>query len=159
MTINKWRKVAASLGAAVSLFAAAAANAADDVPAELRFACAGGPRIWILGKIDQSFDKALATKVKWIPFASGSDVLSLFTAKEIDIARFGSSPAVAGSARKLPSEITSVPEIIATSERLIDRSSKGVEDIVADPQFGILKRHILHLVREDANKSLLQQAA
>jgi NitT/TauT family transport system ATP-binding protein len=36
---------------------------------------------------------------------------------------------------------------------------RGVEDIVADPQFGIIKRHILHLVREDANRSLLQQAA
>ena len=36
---------------------------------------------------------------------------------------------------------------------------RGVEDIVADPQFGVIKRHILHLVREDANQSLLQQAA
>ena len=95
----------------------------------MRFAYAGGPRVWILGKIDQSFDKAFAAKVKWIPFASGADVLSLFAAKEIDIARFGSSPAVAGIARKLPIEIISVPEVIATSERLIGRTGRGVNSL------------------------------
>lgn len=99
---------------------------AADVPAEVRFAYAGGPRVWILGKIDKSFDKALGTTVKWVPFATGADVLTLFAAKEIDIARFGSSPAVAGISRKLPIEIIAVPEVIATSERLIGRSSKGV---------------------------------
>jgi len=103
-----------------------AASAATDPPAEVRFAYAGGPRVWILGKIDGSFDKALGTKVKWVPFATGADVLTLFAAKEIDIARFGSSPAVAGISRKLPIEIIGVPEIIATSERLIGRTSKGV---------------------------------
>ncbi|QPF73896.1 ABC transporter substrate-binding protein [Roseateles sp. DAIF2] len=99
---------------------------AQDLPPEVRFAYAGGPRVWILGKIDQSFDKAFGTKVRWIPFASGADVLSLFAANEIDIARFGSSPAAAGIARKLPIEIIGVPEVIATSERLIGRSAKGI---------------------------------
>lgn len=95
---------------------------AEDVPAEVRFAYAGGPRTWILGKIDKSFDKAFGAPVKWIPFGSGSDVLTLFAAKEIDIARFGSSPAAAGIARKLPIEVIGTPEIIATSERLIARN-------------------------------------
>jgi len=101
--------------------------AAEAVPAEVRFAYAGGPRVWILGKIDASFDKAFATKVKWIAFNSGADVLTLFAAKEIDIARFGSSPAAAGIARKLPIEIIGVPEVIATSERLIAR--KGINSL------------------------------
>ena len=129
MAMKQWRKVVAILGTAVSLFSAAGALAAENVPAEVRFAYAGGPRVWILGKIDESFDKAFATKVKWVPFASGADVLSLFAAKEIDIARFGSNPAVAGIARKLPIEIISVPEVIATSERLIGRTGKGVNGL------------------------------
>lgn len=95
---------------------------AEDIPSEVRFAYAGGPRTWILGKIDKSFDKAFGAPVKWVPFNSGADVLTLFAAKEIDIARFGSSPAAAGIARKLPIEVIGTPEIIATSERLIAKA-------------------------------------
>ena len=105
------------------------ASYSQELPAEVRFAYAGGPRVWILGKIDQSFDKSFGTKVRWIPFATGADVLSLFAAKEIDIARFGSSPTVAGISRKLPIEIIGVPEVVATSERLIGRGAKGVNGL------------------------------
>lgn len=94
---------------------------------EVRFAYAGGPRVWILGKIDKSFDQAFNVPVKWVAFDSGADVLSLFAAKEIDIARFGSSPTAAGIARKLPIEVIGVPEIIATSERLI--ASEGIASL------------------------------
>ena len=104
---------------------------AEDLHAEVRFAWAGGPRVWVLGKIDESFDRAFGTKVKWIHFNSGAEVLTLFAAREIDIARFGSSPTAAGIARKLPIEVIGAPEIIATSERLIARegiaSLKGLE--------------------------------
>lgn len=123
MKLNNWSKSLAILGTAATLWAGTVALAAEDVPPEARFCYAGSPRVWILGKADGSFDKALATKVKWIPFASGSDVLSLFAAKEIDIARFGSSPAVAGIVRKLPIEIIGISGVIATSERLIARSN------------------------------------
>ncbi len=109
------------------LISAAAQAAGEALPPEVRFAYAGGPRVWILGKIDGAFDRAFGTPVRWIPFASGSDVLTLFAAKEIDIARFGSSPAVAGIVRKLPIEIIGTPEIIATSERLIAR--RGINSI------------------------------
>lgn len=114
------RKFVVGLGV-VSALLAATSVLAESVPEEVRFAYAGGPRTWILGKVDGAFDKAFGTKVRWIAFNSGSDVLSLFAAKEIDIARFGSSPAAAGIARKLPIEVIGVPEIIATSERLIAR--------------------------------------
>ena len=115
--------------AAVSLLAVLASSpaSAEAPPSEVRFAYAGGPRVWILGKIDGSFEQAFGTKVKWIPFNSGADVLTLFAAKEIDIARFGSSPAAAGIARKLPIEVIGTPEIIATSERLIAR--KGIASL------------------------------
>lgn len=103
---------------------------AQGVPPEVKFAWAGGPRVWILGKIDGSFDKAFGTKVKWVQFNSGADVLSLFAAKEIDIARFGSSPAAAGIARKLPIEVIGTPEIIATAERLVARDNiKSLKDL------------------------------
>ncbi len=118
--LQKWLKNL--LGVAVLAASTLSAPVhAESVPSEVRFAYAGGPRVWILGKIDGSFDKEFGTKVKWVPFASGADVLTLFAAREIDIARFGSSPAAAGIARKLPVEVIATPEIIATSERLIAR--------------------------------------
>lgn len=104
---------------AYSATTSAAPAPSHDTPKEVRFAYAGGPRVWILGKIDKSFDKAFGSEVKWIPFNSGADVLTLFAAKEIDIARFGSSPAVAGFSRKLPIELFGLEGLIATSERLI----------------------------------------
>ncbi|RMX04888.1 taurine ABC transporter substrate-binding protein [Corticibacter populi] len=121
---------------AVVLAAAALASSANvwaqEGIKEVRFAWAGGPRAWVLGQIDKSFDQAFGVPVKWVGFNSGADVLSLFAAKEIDIARFGSSPAAAGIARKLPIEVIGTPEIIATAERLIVKngiaSIKDLED-------------------------------
>jgi taurine transport system substrate-binding protein len=120
MTIQLTRLFFAAVSSLVLL--TPSLTSAQAVPDEVRFAYAGGPRVWVLGKIDGTFDKAFGAKVKWIPFNSGADVLTLFAAKEIDIARFGSSPAAAGIARKLPIEVIGVPEIIATSERLIART-------------------------------------
>jgi taurine transport system substrate-binding protein len=123
------RRIFASLLAAATLSFSSTALLAQNLPPEVRLAWAGGPRVWVLGKIDKSFDKAFGTNVRWVQFATGADVLSLFAAKEIDIARFGSSPAAAGIARKLPIEIIGVPEVIATSERLIGRGAKGVNSL------------------------------
>lgn len=122
-------KAILGLATGVAVVSSASVVNAESLPPEVRFAYAGGPRVWILGKIDKSFDKAFGTNVKWIPFATGADVLSLFAAKEIDIARFGGSPAVAGITRKLPIEIIGVPEVIATSERLIGRKGKGINSL------------------------------
>ena len=123
---GKWIKMLLRL-LVVSVLALSSPMHAETLPSEVRFAYAGGPRVWILGKIDGAFDQAFGTRVKWIPFNSGADVLTLFAAKEIDIARFGSSPAAAGIARKLPIEVIGTPEIIATSERLIAR--KGINKL------------------------------
>lgn len=120
MKLTGFNKIVVLLSTLTALLTGAAVQA-ESVPPEVRLAYAGSPRVWILAKADGSFDKAFGTKVKWIPFASGSDVLSLFAAKEIDIARFGSSPAVAGIVRKLPIEIFGISGVIATSERLIVR--------------------------------------
>ena len=83
----------------------AEASQTAEQPQEVRFAWGGGPRVWVLGKADGDFEKALGTKIKWVEFASGADVINYFAANEIDIARFGSSPAVAGITRGLPIEV------------------------------------------------------
>lgn len=88
---GKWIKMLLRL-LVVSVLALASPMHAETLPSEVRFAYAGGPRVWILGKIDGAFDQAFGARVKWIPFNSGADVLTLFAARAIDIARFGSSP-------------------------------------------------------------------
>ncbi|MDR1828698.1 MAG: ABC transporter substrate-binding protein [Methylobacteriaceae bacterium] len=103
---------------------------AQQLPEEVRFAWAGAPRIWVLAKEDGSFEKALGVRVKWVQFGSGADVLTLFAGKEIDIARFGSNPAISGYVQGLPIELISVPELIATSEQLAVKAEiKELKDL------------------------------
>jgi taurine transport system substrate-binding protein len=106
---------------------------APAVPDEIRIAYSGGPRTWILGQIDGSYEKNFGTKVKWVQFGAGGEVISLLAANQIDMAEFGSSPTVTGLARKLAIKVISVPEIVTTNECLIGRTSAGVnalQDIV-----------------------------
>jgi taurine transport system substrate-binding protein len=72
--------------AALALAAAAVASVAplaraQEALSEVRLAYAGGPRVWILAKADGAFDKAFGVKTRWIAFASGADVLTLFAAR------------------------------------------------------------------------------
>ncbi|HXZ09870.1 MAG TPA: glycine betaine ABC transporter substrate-binding protein [Paraburkholderia sp.] len=122
MRIPGQRRVFAVLTAVfLTLVGSVSGARAEDVPAEVRLAWAGAPRVWVLARADGSFDKAFGTKVRWVQFATGADVLALFASNAIDIARFGSSPAVAGITQRLPIEVIGVPEVIATSERLTVR--------------------------------------
>ncbi|MFC6051839.1 taurine ABC transporter substrate-binding protein [Acinetobacter sp. Ac_877] len=110
---------------------ASAPTTSAELPKEVRFAWGGGPRVWVLGKADGDFEKALGTKIKWVEFASGADVINYFAANEIDIARFGSSPAVAGITRGLPIEVIGLEGLISSAERLIVRPEiKGLQDLV-----------------------------
>lgn len=108
-----------------------AQTATAELPKEVRIAWGGGPRVWVLGKADGDFEKAFGTKVKWVEFATGADVINYFAANEIDIARFGSSPAVAGITRGLPIEIIGLEGLISGAERLIVRPEiKSLDNLV-----------------------------
>ncbi len=111
------------------LIGSRAASRAQSAPDQVRIAYSGGPRTWILGQIDGSYEKNLGTKVNWVQYGAGGEVISLFAAKQIDIAEFGSSPTIAGLARKLPIEVISIPELVTTNECLIGRTSAGVRSL------------------------------
>lgn len=116
--------VAAGLFAASFVFAMPAPATAA-APEEVRFGWFGGPRPWIIGKAEGTFDKALGTKVKWVQFPSGAAALTSLAAKEVDISRLGSTPTVASMVRKLPIEMIAISGVIATSERLIAKEGIG----------------------------------
>ncbi|WP_213991844.1 glycine betaine ABC transporter substrate-binding protein [Sodalis sp. dw_96] len=109
------------LGAGSLLISLSAAYGAA-VPDEVRVAYSGGSQVLLLAKADGTLEKTLGTKVKWVQFATGADALNYFASNAIDIANFGSSPAVAGIVRKLPIEIVGVSGVISTYERLIGKN-------------------------------------
>ncbi|PKU21682.1 glycine betaine ABC transporter substrate-binding protein [Telmatospirillum siberiense] len=127
MPIGKYVILAA--GALAGLLALPPLSQAEEVPAVVRFGYLNGPRPWILGKADQSFDKALGTKVQWINFPNGPNELNALAAGEVDIGRIGSVPTVSALVRKVPIKVIAVSGVIATSERLIAR--KGIDSVKA----------------------------
>lgn len=111
-------------------FKIASSQASAALPKEVRIAWGGGPRVWALGKAQGDFEQAFGTQVKWVEFATGSDVLSYFAANEIDIARFGSSPTIAGISRGLPIEIVGLEGLVSKAEGLIVRPEiKSLHDL------------------------------
>jgi taurine transport system substrate-binding protein len=118
----------------LSLLAAAALSAAPalaaDPPKEVRFAFLNGPRPWILGKIDGSFDKNLGVPVKWVRFPSGPPALAALAAGEVDIVRVGSVPVTSSLTKKIPLRVIAISGAIDTSERLAAKSDiKTVKDL------------------------------
>lgn len=122
--MHRFKTIFAAL-AGLALIAAPLAAHAETAPDKVRFGYLNGPRPWILGKADGSFDKALGAKVEWLNFPSGPNVVAALAAGEVDIARIGSVPTVSALVRKLPIEVIAVSGVIATSERLIARHAVG----------------------------------
>ncbi|WP_413723874.1 glycine betaine ABC transporter substrate-binding protein [Sodalis sp. RH16] len=116
------RKIVSLLLGAGSVLMSLSAAYGAAVPDEVRIAYSGGSQVLLLAKVDGSLEKTLGTKVKWVQFATGADALNYFASDAIDIANFGSSPAVAGIVRKLPIEIVGVSGVISTYERLIGKN-------------------------------------
>jgi taurine transport system substrate-binding protein len=104
---------------------AASPLSAADPPKEVRFAFPNGPRPWILGKIDGSFDKALGVPVKWVRFPSGPPALAALAAGEVDIVRVGSVPVTSSLTKKIPFKVIALSGVIDKSERLAAKSSIG----------------------------------
>src|SRR5215813_12811210 len=99
MSMLRTVTMAAVFGGALllSMLHPSPAQAAD--PEVVRFGWYGGPRPWVIGKANGMFDKGMGTKIEWVQFPSGAAALTSLAAKQVDIARLGSSPTVAAIAR------------------------------------------------------------
>jgi taurine transport system substrate-binding protein len=121
---------AIALMALACVLAAGPLSAHDDPPKLIRFGYLNGPRPWILGKLDRSFDKALGAPISWTAFGSGPPALEALGRGEIDVLRVGSVPLATAVVNQTPLKITAISGIIDTSERLVARSSiKSVKEL------------------------------
>ncbi|MDR2301684.1 MAG: ABC transporter substrate-binding protein [Deltaproteobacteria bacterium] len=103
---------------------------AQELPKEVRFAYLNGPRPWILGKIDGSFDKALGVPVNWISFPSGPPALTALAAGEVDIVRVGCVPVTSFLTKKVPLTVIGIAGVIDKSERLVAKNAiKTIKDL------------------------------
>jgi taurine transport system substrate-binding protein len=126
--LSRRKAIALGIGAAAMISTHGGARAQSSAkPDVVRIGYLTAPRAWVVGKTDGSFEKALGTRVEWVPFPSGGPALSLLAAKQIDFAVFGNTPIVAGLSRGLPIQILGSPEIVATSERLVVKP--GIETL------------------------------
>ena len=114
---SRWIALALACAGLVGL--GTPAQAADE---PVRLGWYGAPRLWVIGKATALFEKNMAAKVEWAQFPSGAAALTALASKQVDIARMGSSPTVAGIARGLPVDVIAIAEVISTSERLIARA-------------------------------------
>ncbi|MDR1656272.1 MAG: ABC transporter substrate-binding protein [Deltaproteobacteria bacterium] len=130
MKNRPWLFLAIVLVFLIGLASTAAAPALADAPKEVRLAFLNGPRPWILGKIDGSFDQAFGVPVKWVRFPSGPPALAALAAGEVDIVRVGSVPVTSSLARGLPFKVIALSGVIDTSERLVAKNSiKTVKEL------------------------------
>jgi taurine transport system substrate-binding protein len=134
----------------LSLFILPAAQAAaqtPDLPQEVRFAYLNGPRPWILGKIDGTFDKALGVPVDWISFPSGPPALAALAAGEVDIVRVGCVPVTSSLVKQVPFKVIALSGVIDTSERLAAKNEianvKGLEGKTVATVFGSTAHYAL----------------
>jgi taurine transport system substrate-binding protein len=103
---------------------------AQSPPSEVRFGFLNGPRPWILGKVDKSFDKSLGVPVKWVGFPSGPPALTALIAGEVDIVRVGCVPVTSSLANNAPFKVIALSGIIVGSERLVAKNSiKSVKEL------------------------------
>ena len=123
MRTRPWPLLAAVVAIFGAIFLSSGPARAADPPKEVRFAYLNGPRPWILGKIDGSFDKALGAPVKWVRFPSGPPALAALAAGEVDIVRVGSVPVTSALTRGLPFRVIALSGVIDTSERLVAKNS------------------------------------
>jgi taurine transport system substrate-binding protein len=120
---------------------------AEGLPKEVRFGYLNGPRPWILGKTDKSFDQAFGVPVTWKLYNGGPDVLKALEAGEVDIARTGSVPVTYAVIRQVPLKIIALSGVIDTSERLVAKKSvksvKGLENQTVATVFGSTSHYAL----------------
>ncbi len=103
---------------------------AASAPAELRIGYFQSPNAELLVKGRGDLQKALPrTKVSYVMFDAGRDILVAMASSSIDIATIGMPPGVLGMTDGLPYKIYYLHDIIGPSEALVAKKGSGIDAV------------------------------
>ncbi len=101
-----------------------------DIPEEIRVGYWESPNGELLVKQTGTLEKKFPdTKVTWIEFQAGTDILTAIQGGSIDIATIGTPPGTLGVANGLPYKIFYLHDVIGESEGLIVKETSGISSV------------------------------
>ena len=100
------------------------------IPEEIRIGYWASPNSELLVKQTGTLEKAYPdTKVSWVEFSSGADILTAIQAGSIDLSTIGTHPGTTGIVNEYPFYVYYLEDIIGESEGLIVREDSGIETL------------------------------
>jgi taurine transport system substrate-binding protein len=103
---------------------------ASSVPDEIRIGYWASPNSELLVKeLGSLEEKYPDTKVTWMEFTSGADILTAMQGGSIDLATIGTPPGTTGIANDYPFHIYYLEDITGESEGLIVRNDSGIDSL------------------------------
>lgn len=81
------------------------------------------------GWLEDTLAREHGTTVRWVNFASGSDVNAALAAGDIDIGLIGSTLFATGVERGVPYKLIWIHDVIGDNEALIVRADAGIDDV------------------------------
>lgn len=105
-------------------------TATADIPKEIRIGYWESPNGELLVKQSGTLEKKYPnTKVTWVEFQAGTDILTAMQGGSIDIATIGTPPGTLGIANGLPYKIFYLHDVIGESEGLIVKDDSGISSV------------------------------
>lgn len=134
-----------------------------ETPAEVRIAFQTIPNgeaiVRHLGRLETVLEERLGVQVRWLDFASGSDVNAALASGDVDIGLIGSTLFATGIQRGVPYTLIWIHDVIGDNEALVVRDDGSIRDVtdlvdkrVATP-FGSTTHYTLLSALEDAGVS------
>lgn len=101
-----------------------------DKPKEIRIGYMASPNGELLAKANGAVEKKFpGTKVSWIKFDAGRDIITAMASGSLDLATIGTPPAASGIANNLPYYVYYMDDIIGDSEALVVKKDSGINSI------------------------------
>lgn len=99
-------------------------------PEEIRIGYWASPNSELLVKELGSLEKAYPdTKVNWVEFTSGADILTAIQAGSIDLATIGTPPGTTGIVNGYPFKVYYLEDITGENEGLIVKEDSGIDSL------------------------------
>ena len=105
-------------------------SAGQNKPKEIRIGYMTSPNGELLAKATGAVEKKFpGTKISWIKFDAGRDIITAMASGSLELATIGTPPAATGIANKLPYYIYYLDDIIGDSEALVVKKDSGINSI------------------------------